>query len=135
MSSPKVCGLSAVLGQRVRGFEFDTVDPLNCGSRRTRRGMFGTRRGMFPVAVALALLLMATPVMGGPFAALATYGVCQTGCNVAWASCCAAAGVVVGTATAGVGVAPAVLACSAAQGVCMAGCAALTVGAAVTPVP
>jgi hypothetical protein len=56
-------------------------------------------------------------------AALAAYGICQTGCN---AACSASAGFVAGAFTLGAGAQPALVACSAAQGACMAGCAATT---------
>ena len=56
---------------------------------------------------------------------LAGYGICQTGCNVVWGACVAAAGGVAGVSTGGVGVPAAILACNAAQGVCMANCAAV----------
>ena len=56
----------------------------------------------------------------GPLA----YGICQTGCNAVWVACVAAAGGVAGVSTGGVAVPAAILACNAAQGVCMAGCVA-----------
>ena len=52
------------------------------------------------------------------------YAICQTGCNTVWTACVAAAGGVAGVSTGGVGVPAAILACNAAQGVCMAACVA-----------
>ena len=56
----------------------------------------------------------------GPLA----YGICQTGCNAVWVACVAAAGGTAGVSTGGAAVPAAILACNAAQGVCMAGCVA-----------
>ena len=56
----------------------------------------------------------------GPLA----YGICQSGCNAVWVACVAAGGGVAGVSTGGVAVPAAILACNAAQGVCMAGCVA-----------
>lgn len=82
------------------------------------------------------LVLVATtaivPTDGGVIGFMVGYGLCQTGCNTVYVACCAAGGVTAGTFTAGVGVAPAILACSAAQGVCMATCATVC---AVAPTP
>ena len=64
--------------------------------------------------------LLITTVHSGPLA----YGICQTGCNTVWVACVAAAGGVAGVTTGGVGVPGSVLACNAAQGVCMAACVA-----------
>jgi hypothetical protein len=50
--------------------------------------------------------------------------VCMAACNAAAVACYASAGLVIGTITLGVGAPPAAVACSAAQGVCMAACAA-----------
>ena len=44
-----------------------------------------------------------------PFSALASYGICQTGCNALVISCYAAAGLVFGTVTTGAGVPAAAL--------------------------
>ncbi|KAL6758655.1 hypothetical protein V8C86DRAFT_1787664 [Haematococcus lacustris] len=63
----------------------------------------------------------------GPLTALATYGACQSGCNIAVASCYTVAGGVFGVA--------AIPACGAAQGVCMAACAQMTLAAIVAPTP
>lgn len=46
------------------------------------------------------------------------------GCNTVWVACVSAAGGVAGVSTGGLGVAPAILACNAAQGVCMCACIA-----------
>jgi hypothetical protein len=56
---------------------------------------------------------------------IAGYGICQTGCNAVWVACVTAAGGTAGVATAGAAVPAAILACSAAQGVCMTACAAV----------
>ena len=61
----------------------------------------------------------------GGIVGIAVYGVCQTGCNAAWVPCVAAAGGIAGVVTAGVGIPAAVIACSVAQGACMAACAAM----------
>jgi hypothetical protein len=58
-------------------------------------------------------------------AAIATYGVCQTGCNAAWVACCAALGYTAGTFTGGSALPAALATCSTQQGVCMAACAAM----------
>ncbi|KAI8349665.1 hypothetical protein BD560DRAFT_439151 [Blakeslea trispora] len=55
-------------------------------------------------------------------AGLASYGVCQTGCNAVAAACYAATGAVFGTVTAGAGTPAAILSCNTAHGVCMAHC-------------
>lgn len=54
----------------------------------------------------------------------AAYGVCQAGCAALAVACYAAAGAVFGTVTAGVGTAPAILACNVAFGKCSAACIA-----------
>ena len=76
-----------------------------------------------------------TTVAAGPAAAVATYGTCQTGCNVAYVACCTAAGATAGTFTLGLGIPAALAACSVAQGVCMTGCAGMTVAVAGAPTP
>ena len=48
--------------------------------------------------------------------------ICYTGCNTLWVTCVAGAGGVAGVSTGGLGVAPAILACNAAQGTCMTAC-------------
>jgi len=58
---------------------------------------------------------------------LAGYGICQTGCNTLWVACCAGAGGTAGVTTVGAAVPAAILACNAAQGICMAACAAITI--------
>mmetsp|Transcript_21124 Transcript_21124/g.27209 ORF Transcript_21124/g.27209 Transcript_21124/m.27209 type:complete len:84 (+) Transcript_21124:2290-2541(+) len=75
---------------------------------------------MNPVKTCLLILsLNVVNVMGG----LLTYGVCQSGCNVAWGSCYAALGLVAGASTGGAALPPAAVACNTQQGVCMAACA------------
>ncbi|PAA57328.1 hypothetical protein BOX15_Mlig004286g2, partial [Macrostomum lignano] len=77
----------------------------------------------------LALLLIGGPQLqaeAGIIGAVASYGVCQTGCNTVWVACVAAAGGVAGVSTGGTAVPAAILACNAANGVCMAGCASVT---------
>ena len=64
----------------------------------------------------LLLLLVVVPATGGPLA----YGICQASCAAVWVACYAAAGLVAGTITAGVGVPAAALGCNAALGVCTA---------------
>lgn len=82
-----------------------------------------------PKTTAAALLLLVcianltAPSQAGIFSAFASYGACQTGCNTAWVSCYAAAGLVAGTVTAGAAIPAAAAACNTAQGVCMAACA------------
>ena len=73
------------------------------------------------------LLLAISMVQAGPLA----YGICQTGCNSVWVACVAAAGGVAGVSTGGAGVPASILACNAANGVCMAGC----IAAGCTPSP
>ncbi|CAG8595072.1 2363_t:CDS:2 [Scutellospora calospora] len=53
-----------------------------------------------------------------------TYILCQTACNAGWVSCYAAAGLVAGTVTGGLGAPAAAILCNVAQGACMAACAA-----------
>ncbi|KAL6758646.1 hypothetical protein V8C86DRAFT_2592841 [Haematococcus lacustris] len=84
-------------------------------------------------SVAFSLLLLAacaTQADAGPLGGLAAYGTCQTGCNTVVCACYAAFGVTFGAA----GVA-AIPACGAAQGVCMAACAQMTLAAIVAPTP
>ena len=71
--------------------------------------------------------LFVNEVVGGPVA----YGICQTGCNTVWVACVAAAGGTAGVSTGGAGVPAAIVACNAAQGVCMAAC----IAAGLTPTP
>ncbi|RPA84721.1 hypothetical protein BJ508DRAFT_412476 [Ascobolus immersus RN42] len=63
---------------------------------------------------------LAAPALSGPVG----YGVCQAGCSAVVMACYSAAGAVWG-ATAGLGAAPAVLACNAAYGTCQSACAAV----------
>ena len=78
----------------------------------------------FAVLAFVIVLALTCPASGG-IAGIAVYGVCQTGCNAAWVACVAAAGGTAGVTTGGLGVPAAILACNAAQGVCMGACAAL----------
>lgn len=71
----------------------------------------------------LILVLLAANCIAGPGASL----LCMGGCNAAAVACYASAGAVMGTVTAGVGIPAAIFACNAAQGVCMAACAAMVV--------
>ena len=64
----------------------------------------------------------------GPLA----YAMCQAGCAAVVVACYSAGGAVFGTVTAGVGVAPAILACNTAFGQCSATCAAC---ALIAPTP
>ncbi len=80
----------------------------------------------------VALLLLAAPADAGIISAIASYGVCQTGCNTVWVACVAAAGGTAGVSTGGAAVPAAILVCNTAQGVCMAACAGITIAA---PVP
>ncbi|KAI0744948.1 hypothetical protein C8Q76DRAFT_789410 [Earliella scabrosa] len=82
---------------------------------------------LLSIAVVLSTL-PALPVYAGPLA----YALCQTGCNAVVVACYGAAGAVFGTVTAGVAVAPAILACNAALGTCSAACAAT---ALIAPTP
>ncbi|KZP29597.1 hypothetical protein FIBSPDRAFT_851544 [Athelia psychrophila] len=70
--------------------------------------------------VALLAIVAATPVLGGPIA----YALCQTGCNGLAVACYAGAGFTMGVAI--VAAPPAIMACNAGLGGCMAICA--TVG-------
>jgi len=79
------------------------------------------------VAFFLALVLGATKSEAGP----GVYAICQTGCNAVVVACYSSAGAVFGTVTAGLGVAPAIMGCNTALGVCMAAC----VAAGCTPTP
>lgn len=83
----------------------------------------------------LMLLLSAPPTDAGLASGIATYGLCQTGCNTALVACYATAGFVLGTVTYGASVPPALAACSTAQGVCMASCAAMAGLVGFTPTP
>lgn len=78
------------------------------------------------VALFLALILL-EEADAGPLAG----AICSAGCAALVCACYGAAGAVFGTITAGVGTAPAILACNTAFGTCMSSCAA----ALVVPVP
>lgn len=75
---------------------------------------------------AIALIILPLPAHAGP----AAYGICQAGCAAVVTACYGAAGAIWG-ATAGIGAAPAVLACNASFGTCSAACAAI----ALAPTP
>ena len=66
------------------------------------------------------MLLVLILLSYGASAGLLAYGVCQTNCNMAYSTCVVAAGGIVGVSTAGVGAGPAILACNAGLGLCMA---------------
>ncbi len=87
---------------------------------------------VFASLLPAALLLCLLPAgADAGLIGLAAYGACQTGCNTVWVACVAAAGGTAGVSTGGVAVPAAILACNAAQGVCMAACA----GIALAPTP
>ena len=78
---------------------------------------------MMKVNIRLVLLLLVSTVVyvdAGPLA----YGICQAGCATLVVACYSAAGAVFGTVTAGVGTAPAIIACNSAFGTCSSACAA-----------
>ena len=75
----------------------------------------------------IMLALLTNTAHSGPLG----YAICQTGCNTVWVACVTAAGGVAGVSTGGAGVPAAILACNAAQGVCMAAC----VAAGLSPTP
>ena len=82
------------------------------------------------ILVSAIVFLSLTPIIQGGILGLAGYGLCQTGCNTVWMACVTAAGGVAGVSTGGIGVPAAILACNAAQGVCMASCAAVALSPA-----
>ncbi|CAM9769094.1 unnamed protein product [Ectocarpus sp. 4 AP-2014] len=86
-------------------------------------------------ALIVCLVLMASTVAGGPAAALAAYGSCQTGCNVVAVACYAAGGATFGVVTGGAGVPIAIAGCNTALGTCMAACWGVTGAAALAPTP
>lgn len=69
----------------------------------------------------LAAIAAVSPAFAGPL----TYALCQAACMAPVTACYSAAGCVFGTVFAA-GASPAILACNAAQGVCYAGCAAIS---------
>ncbi|KIJ66076.1 hypothetical protein HYDPIDRAFT_87212 [Hydnomerulius pinastri MD-312] len=72
----------------------------------------------FKALAALTLAASAAPLtMAGPLA----YAACQTGCNVLAVACYAGAGFTFGVTI--VAVPPAIMACNAGLGTCMAACA------------
>jgi len=74
-------------------------------------------------------------VIAGPLSALASYGVCQSGCNTLVVSCYTGSGLVFGTVTGGAGIPVAAAACNAGLGVCMGSCASITIAGIVLPSP
>ena len=74
------------------------------------------------LAVLCGAFLLASPATAG----IMSYGLCQTGCNALYVSCCSAAGVTAGTFTLGVGTPAAVVGCTGALGKCMSACAGVT---------
>ena len=74
-------------------------------------------------AIILIAILALTFLISSVEAGILTYGICQTGCNAVWVACVAAAGGVAGVTTGGAAVPAAIVACNAAQGVCMGACA------------
>ena len=86
--------------------------------------VFLFRKGFkFPVEMKYLLLLLTFSVLVSTTVSVGL-AVCIAACNAAAAACYAAAGLVIGTVTLGVGAPPAAIACSAGQGVCMTSCAA-----------
>lgn len=83
-----------------------------------------------PITMRLSTLLTATATISTANAGPLGYGICQAGCSAVVMACYSAAGAVWG-ATAGIGAAPAVLACNAGYGTCQAACAVV----ALTPTP
>jgi hypothetical protein len=73
------------------------------------------------VKVLLTLALLFAWIEAGPIA----YGICQTGCAALVVACYSGAGAVFGTVTAGIGTAPALLACNSAFALCSTKCAAI----------
>ena len=63
-------------------------------------------------------------------ASVVSYGACQSACNAGVLICYSAAGLVFGAATGGAAIPNAAIACNAAQGSCMAACAAKFLGEA-----
>ncbi|CAG8850662.1 14330_t:CDS:2, partial [Gigaspora margarita] len=53
------------------------------------------------------------------------YIACQTSCNAGWVACYAAARLIAGTVTGGLGAPAAAILCNIGQGTCMAACAAI----------
>lgn len=82
---------------------------------------------MMTVKVLVSLVLLAVGTNG----LLASYGICQTGCNAVAMACYTAAGFTFGTVTAGTGIPAVIVGCNTALGTCMAGC----VAALISPLP
>lgn len=70
----------------------------------------------------LTTLFTTATLTSAAFAGPAAYGICQAGCAAVVVACYGGAGAVFGTVTAGIGVAPALIACNSAFGTCQAGC-------------
>eukprot|EP00171_Calliarthron_tuberculosum_P003969 IDg3969t1 len=83
---------------------------------------YATENRMTAAKIALVAALVVAAASHAD-ALLASYGVCQTGCNILVVSCYAGAGFTFGTITAGAGVPAAIIACNSALGSCMAACA------------
>ena len=83
-----------------------------------------------PLIVFCIIWMIMFPAADAGIIGLASYGICQTGCNTVWVACVAGAGGTAGVTTGGVGVPAAVLACNTAQGLCMAACAAIALSPA-----
>ena len=66
----------------------------------------------------LLLFILVSAVIGGPTAA----GICYTGCNALWVTCCLAGGGIAGVTTGGAAVTPVILACNTGQSFCMSSC-------------
>ena len=68
----------------------------------------------------LLVVVFQEDIHAGPIAA----GICYSGCNAVWVACVSAGGGTAGVSTGGAAVPAAIIACNAAQGVCMANCMA-----------
>ena len=69
----------------------------------------------------LMAMIATMPQVNG-FMSLVSYGACQTACNAGVVTCYSAAGLTFGAATFGAAMPAAAVACSTAQGTCMAAC-------------
>ncbi|KAJ3085415.1 hypothetical protein HK102_014195 [Quaeritorhiza haematococci] len=81
--------------------------------------------------LATLLFALSAPQAKAGVVGIVTYSLCQSGCNTAYVACVGAAGFTAGTFTLGIGAPAALIACSCAQGACMAACAAM----ALAPTP
>ncbi|RIB08800.1 hypothetical protein C2G38_319280 [Gigaspora rosea] len=68
----------------------------------------------------ILILLLSSIANAGPI----VYIACQSSCNAGWVACYAAAGLIAGTVTGGLGAPATAILCNIAQGTCMAACAA-----------